>query len=119
MYKISYRKRFKLSENYVPWLLSGRKWTTIRYVKGSIDLPATRVMKVFASNIDTGEYSKKSACRVKIESIVIKPFWSLNQSDAQHDGFSDVYELAEALRRIYSGIKGDDLVTIYYLTVIK
>lgn len=113
------RANFSLYSEFVKWLESGRKTTTIRYRKGGIDLPKTQHLDVIETTDFGGEhsYNGKVSC-AKIEKMVVKRFDMLNEEDARLDGFHNLQELKEAFNKIYGKIEADELVTIYHICLI-
>jgi len=49
--------------------------------------------------------------------VVVKRVKELTDEDAKKDGFRNINELIDALKRIYGGIKGEDLVTIIHFEI--
>ena len=112
------RDHFRLRSDYVDWMVSGRKRTTIRIKHAGIDYPTDNSLPLesvpeFAS--ETG----RSVGRVHICRLRVKPFRDLTVDDARADGFTTREELTDALLEIYGPQCRSDLVTIYEGFVIS
>jgi carbamoyltransferase len=110
---IARRNYFGLVREYCDWVLTGRKFTTVRLTYGALDLPASRCLEVVARPGDEVVYA------VTIKRMRILPFGELSHQDAVRDGFHSVMELRDALKRFYSGVTDLHPVTIYDIDVME
>jgi carbamoyltransferase len=111
--RISIRQKFSLYEEFVDWLLSGRKFTTIRYSGGDIDFPSKTINSLYATDTFFSDSTQNYVFDIDITGITIKKFRELNEYDAYCDGFNSLKELTETLTRIYGPIDPEAYMTIY------
>jgi uncharacterized protein YqfB (UPF0267 family) len=107
------RGRFQLFEEYVGWLRSGRKVTTIRHKRGGIDFPVQIFFKLFSTETFKPDSPERYIGNISVGKIVFKKFSALTLNDAKNDGFNSLRELRTVLTEIYGSIRGDEIVTIY------
>lgn len=114
------RTRFALEREYINWVRTGRKTTTVRYNKGAIDVPEKlRLEVVPTSDFEKiGDNDRLSVDTYDILRLSIKRFGDLNDVDGKRDGFADADELRTTLQRIYGPIDADELVTIYHIAPV-
>ena len=115
------RANFGLYFEFVNWLKTGRKITTIRYRRHGIDLPKAR----FLDLVETKDFSKayndkldEKVGRVEINKMVFRRFRTLTEQDAKSDGFRSLEELKKVFIQIYGEIEADEPVTIYHIGLI-
>lgn len=113
------RERFQLYFEYVDWLKIGRKTTTIRYKKNSIDYPVALIMPLYSTESFKQEAEENYAGHVRITHFSIKKFKNLNTTDAIRDGFNSVDELKKILKEIYQEISDEDPVSIYSISSVE
>jgi carbamoyltransferase len=106
------RTRFLLFDKYIQWVKEGKKKTTIRYRRDSIDYPADISLPVLETDDFSRQYVKMVG-RAIIQRIEIKQFGQLSEKNAYNDGFSSLNELKNTLQEIYGKIGARDFVTIY------
>jgi hypothetical protein len=103
---------------YIEWLRSGKKLTTIRYRRSEegcqIHCPAKCVLPL----MDTGKRGASDdqpqpAGHVKVVRFEVKPFKWLDDADGRNDGFADGAELRAELGKIYGPVPESDYVSIY------
>lgn len=114
---LSLRERFALEREFIEWVRSGRKTTTVRYVKGRVDAPGSLRLDV----IPTKDFEKNyDDDRVAVDTydvlrVCVKSFGDLDDVDGRRDGFASGDELKTVLRQIYGPITDLELVTIYHI----
>ena len=111
------RARFLLFDKYVQWVKEGKKHTTIRYRRGSIDYPADISLPMLATD-DFGQQYIKMVGRAIIQRVEVKKFGQLTQDNAYGDGFSSLNELKNILQKIYGKIEEEEFVTIYSFRLV-
>jgi len=111
-------ERLKLYAEYVEWLKSGRKTTTIRIESGKLRYPASETLQL-VETVPADKSYEKPIGSVTFEKIVIKRFGDLDDGDAKRDGFSSKEELRSALQEIFGAIPEDELVSIYHIKSAK
>jgi hypothetical protein len=108
-----------LYDEFISLLKNGEKTTTVRYSKGKIRIPGSRVMPLYETNPDDKDY-KKLIEDVMVNRLIIKRYDELNEIDGRNDGFSGRDELIVAIEGIYGRILPEELVSIYHISsVIK
>jgi len=114
---IHLRNRLRFIEEYLQWLITNRKTTTIRYVPDGIDLPEDIYLPI-GITVD-GVFTKQLFIPwglARVKGIEIKKFVDLNNYDALRDGFKSTEELKNALCFLYNKrIEDEEYVTIYSL----
>jgi len=103
------QEKINFDKEYVKPILEGRKKTTIR--KGIKSYPVGRIVYLIANN--------KPFAKAVVKKVVIKRVYELNDDDAKTDGFNNLDELFNALKKIYGNINSDDLVSIVYFEIIS
>lgn len=93
---------------YVDMILSGRKRATIRLGIVKVKYPELIV-----------HGGGRPIAKVKVTDVVHKRVSELTDEDAREDGFNNVKELLDALRRVYGDVKPDDYVTIIKFQVTQ
>ena len=93
---------------YVNDILSGRKRATIRL---------GRVKVKYSELIVHG--GGRPVAKVRVTNVVYKRVKELTDEDARKDGFKNVDELINALRKVYGEVKPDDYVTIIEFELIQ
>ncbi|KJS02501.1 MAG: hypothetical protein VR65_05460 [Desulfobulbaceae bacterium BRH_c16a] len=116
-YKAKARERFLLYNEYIKWIITARKTTTIRYVKALIDYPQDVSLPLLSTHDFSKHYNKMIGNAV-ISKIVIKTFGELTDLDGVNDGFNSLVELQETLHNIYGEIASDEFVTIYHISLV-
>ena len=120
-HRLKSRSRFALDNEYINWVTTGRKVTTIRYTSGAVDFPTD--LKLDVVGTDNFEYGRTkhgvTSKWYKIGSYTIKQFGMLNEEDGRRDGFSGEKELKETLQKIYGNIEDHELVTIYGISEVN
>ena len=114
---LSDRQYMNLFDEYVDWVRSGRKTTTIRFTHGSIDYPVSFTLPLFSTDKHNREKIRQDGY-VKLLSMRVKHFGSLTNEDSYNDGFLSLDELKDALRFIYGDIGANEYVTIYTIQLI-
>jgi len=110
--QVSIRNHLGLLEEYIDWVIAGKKNTTVRYRSGMADLPKSFILPV----ISTDPRIMREGYQVGIahlKKLTIKPFGELNDEDAHNDGFQSLIQLKDALRSIYGKINDKEIVSIY------
>lgn len=115
---IEQRNLFMLFREYVELFRKGRKTTTIRFRKESIDLPTSCVLPLYASESFDRDANCTYVDAVSILSIKIIPFGFLTNEDACRDGFNNKGELVDALTSIYGPIGNKEFVTVYEICAL-
>ncbi|NPA05131.1 MAG: ASCH domain-containing protein [Crenarchaeota archaeon] len=93
---------------YVDMILSGRKRATIRLGIVKVKYPELIV-----------HGGGRPIAKVKVTDVVHKRVSELTDEDAREDGFNNVKELLDVLRRVYGDVKPDDYVTIIKFQVTQ
>lgn len=112
------RDRFGLFEEYVDWVVAGRKKTTIRFRRGQADFPVSELIPVFATS-PTCPHEGPNVGWARIINLRIILFGELNDNDAHNDGFSSLEQLQKALTDIYGEISVDEFVSVYEFAFIR
>lgn len=106
------RRQFKVASRYIGPLHDGRKTTTIRYTKNTVECPASSELPVFqVSEHSAGEHC--FAGHVRVLRVDYKPFGTLDEQDARRDGFSSACELKTVLQTYYGKIEDKEIVSIF------
>jgi hypothetical protein len=93
---------------YVDDILKGRKRATIR-----LGLVKVKYDELIVHG------GGRPVAKVKVKNVRYKRVSELNDEDARLDGFRNVEELLEALRKAYGEVKPDDYVTIIEFEVVQ
>ncbi|BEP16973.1 ASCH domain-containing protein [Pyrofollis japonicus] len=93
---------------YVGDILSGKKRATIRL---------GRVRVKYDELIIHG--GGRPVAKVRVTNVAYKKVRDLTDEDARKDGFSNLNELLDALRKAYGEINPDDIVTVIEFEVIQ
>jgi hypothetical protein len=106
-----------LEREFIEWVRSGRKTTTVRYVKGGVDAPGALRLDVIPTKDFEKNYDDE---RVAVDTydilrVCVKLFGDLDDVDGRRDGFTSGEELKSVLRQIYGPITDSELVTIYHI----
>lgn len=106
--KVFLRRHLMLSKKYAELLLNGVKKATIRlgYV-----IPKHDEVIIHSGG--------KPIAKAKIVGVEYKKVRELTDDDAKLDGFNNVSELLKELRRVYNGLRQDDIVSIIKLEVTQ
>jgi len=113
-YELVPRNRFALDINFMQWVSSKRKVTTIRYNRSAVDYPITQTLPVVGTErFDSGDTGKQVGTNYKVVSYTIKEFGDLDDNDGIRDGFSGRDELLKTLLKIYGHIHSNEPVSIY------
>ncbi len=106
--KVFLRRHLMLSKKYAELLLNGVKKATIRlgYV-----IPKHDEVIIHSGG--------KPIAKAKIVGVEYKKVRELTDDDAKLDGFNNVSELLKELRRVYNGLRQDDVVSIIKLEVTQ
>lgn len=118
--KLSIVERNKLSlyENYVRWFRSGRKITTIRYVKDGLSVPIDNRIPLSISTDFSQKTIHMNDMAIEIVGITIKKFSDLDYIDAERDGFKSTHQMKSMLKRIYPNLNEENYVTINFIREI-
>ena len=111
------RNRFLLFRDYIQWLRTGRKSTTIRYRRGAIDYPSDICLPLLETEDFSDEYIQVVG-KVVIHRLEIKRYGELDEEDAVKDGFSCLSDLQNTITTIYGPIGQDELVSIYSFKLV-
>lgn len=111
MARVQIRKFMLIDNTYVPKILSGKKTTTIRF--GHYEAKPGREVYLVSRPSDT------AVAKVLIRGVTRKRVGELTNEDAKKDGFRDVRELLNALRKIYGPLDAEDEVSIIEFELIK
>jgi len=93
---------------YADKLLAGSKTTTIRL---GIVKPKYREVIIHGHG--------RPLAKARITRVETKRVSELTEEDARKDGFNNLEELLEALKKVYGNIKSEDLVTIIELEITQ
>ena len=93
---------------YVDLILSGKKTATIRL---GLVRPRYKEMIVHGGG--------RPVAKISITKVVYKKVKELTEEDAIKDGFNNLSELLEELKKVYPNISNDDWVTIIEFKVIQ
>lgn len=106
--RVFLRRHLMLSKKYADLLLNGVKKATIRlgYV-----VPKYNEVIVHSGG--------KPIAKAKIVGVEYKKVSELTDDDAKLDGFNNVNELLDELRKVYNSLRWDDVVSIIKLEVIQ
>jgi hypothetical protein len=113
------RHHFKFGPDPARELISGKKTTTIRYVRGAVEVPARPVLPCFRAGGDSNDTS--SLAFIGLASVIClnyKEFGELDEADARRDGFVSSDELKSALQEFYGCVTDHELVTVYTLSLL-
>ncbi len=109
---VSIRNHLGLLEEYIDWVIEGKKNTTIRYRSGKTDLPNSFLLPVLSTNPRTmGEGQQVGSALLR--KLTIKTFGELSEDDARNDGFQSLIQLKDALHSIYGKINDEEMISIY------
>jgi len=97
-----------LRGEYARLLLEGKKVTTIRLGKV---IPKYDEVIVHSWG--------RPVAKVRIKDVRYKKVIDLTDEDARKDGFENVHELINELKRVYGDVRPDDLVSIIEFEVIQ
>ena len=112
------RKRFQLFDEYVEWVRSGRKVTTIRYKSGGIDYPERKMFELFATKSFKPDSPEEHISKIVVSKVIFKRFGDLSLKDAINDGFKSLEELINILTEIYGNIQDDEVVSVYSISLV-
>ncbi|ABM80811.1 ASCH domain-containing protein [Hyperthermus butylicus] len=93
---------------YVDDILSGRKRATIRLGKVKVKYNELIV-----------HGGGRPVAKVRVTNVIYKRVKELTDEDARKDGFRNLGELINALRKVYGEVKPDDYVTIIEFEVVQ
>lgn len=113
------RDKFKLYSEYVEWLKTGRKITTIRFRQSNVEYPDKSIMPLYATESFNSNSTAIYVGDINITSLSIKKFKDLDLNDARNDGFKSLNELRTTLMVIYPDISGQEFVSIYGVKLAK
>ncbi|GEM_PF-1026053 len=112
------RSDFPLYGQYLEWLETGRKVTTVRFRKGAVEYPSALVLPMF-STVDFTQKQGGRSTHVAIRAIRYVRFADLTSEDARRDGFDSLPEFREALQTIYRDLDDGEWVTIYSIGLVS
>lgn len=93
-------KKLPLSPKFIPWIVSGKKTSTIRL--------GTREYTPGAATI----VSRNAAIPIEILEVKHSQVECLNEQNAHEEGYDNKSDLMSALREFYPSISDSDEVTI-------
>lgn len=96
-------KTLKFNEKYFETISEGFKTQTTRLYPKDIDM----------YDIVIAEFTNGKKLKIYIRNAWEKPFKHLTQKDAEREGFHNVHELKDELKRIYPQITDNSTVYIY------
>ncbi len=117
--KLISRQKFLLFEEFIDWVKSGRKTTTIRYNKLGVDFPSKTIMPLLPTSDYSSNPSSAAVALVQVSKFIVKKFGNLTDQDAHNDGFSCIGELIKTLHDIYGEIKPDEYISIYTIKIVQ
>ena len=98
--------RIKFKQKYLKQILSGAKTQTMRMAHKRIDVKfGERAIAVFPDGTEI---------EIRIIDIGYKAFKSINEDDAEREGFNNADELKEELKDIYNDFKVEDYNRFYF-----
>ncbi|MCX8172127.1 MAG: ASCH domain-containing protein [Archaeoglobaceae archaeon] len=101
--------RINFDPQFIPFILSGVKKTTIR--KGIRSYPVGEIVELVVDN--------KPFALARIKKVVVKRVSEINEDDAKADGFKNREEVIGTLKRIYADLNDSEFVTIVHFDVIS
>ena len=110
--QVSIRNHLGLLKEYIGWVITGEKKTTIRYRLGMADLPSSFLLPVISTDPKTKTEGHQVG-RAHLRKLTLKLFGELTVYDARNDGFQSVMQLKDALLSIYGKINDQEMVSIY------
>lgn len=113
------RERFGLYYEYVDWLKTGRKVTTIRFKKEGIEYPLKKIVPLFETDSYKHAAKERYIGNVNLTQYRVKKFKDLNSQDAINDGFDSINELRTVLKEIFTKLTDNDYVSIYSINFIN
>ena len=135
---IKARDKLSFTEEYLVWLITNKKTTTVRYAYGKVDLPESVILPIGVAVRGKSRSVDEAGCENKnksengytkrlfipwgvarITKIEIKRFSELDNQDAIRDGFRNADELKSALEYLYNHKIDNDYITIYTLVPIR
>lgn len=113
------RTELPLYGQYLDWLRAGRKFTTIRFREGVVEIPCSDVLPLFKTE-DFGPGDRTSPTdHVRIGAIRYQRFEDLTHRDAVRDGFESREHMRQDLHRIYPSLTDNSWVTIYDISLAR
>ena len=107
-YNISIDSALTLPDEMISAMALGKKKTTVKYKRGTIRLPQPELPIVVKGT----DVSRGKATFYEVE---IKPYGKLNCGDAIEDGFGNLIDFMEEMKRAYGDINHEELVSIFRL----
>jgi carbamoyltransferase len=113
------RGDFPLYGEFREWLVAGRKVTTIRFRKGGVEIPNSVHLPLFTTRDFYWTRKKEKSLDVTVKAIKYQRFGQLTEEDAERDGFKNLKELQDTLRRIYPRMNDNEWVTVYSIAPVR
>lgn len=98
------RRKLRFKKKFIPHVISGEKRTTIRLKK----------KYEIGDIVDILDEEENLVCKAVIVDIKSKYFSTLTNEDALLDGFKDLNELKNTLKKIYRNIEGKRLFIYFF-----
>ena len=102
----------KFKKEYYNNIISGHKTQTLRIARKRLDVQENEICKAIFPGT-------KLECKIRITKIGYKQFKSVDEEDAQLEGYDNLEELRKDLKKIYPLLDWWDRLYYYRFELIK